>query len=157
MLKAERKSWPELHFPFESGNYICNKASSKCEWIQLVILSFCLKKNIFHADEIAQKLNNPVSPYFMWNGSSFMFCLQAKHHCMHLQCDKEFFWLMCIFFCNLHSQFNIVWLGDVPHQSKRSNSLYLFPQMSLVVYMFAVRSINIFINVWHSVFKWSEK
>lgn len=124
-------------------------------WINSIGYSVSLSQKTFLADEISQKLNNPVSPYFTWDGSTefhVLFEMQDNMICIY-NLTKSFSDL-CIFFFNLHSQFTIVWSGDMPHQKEIIHAIS-FPSWFLLVYVFAVRPFNTLVNVWHSVFKWN--
>lgn len=97
--------------------------------MNLIGYSAPLSQKTFLADEISQKLNNPVSPYIMWN-DRFHVSVEKQDNriCIYNVTKNSSDLCICSFF-NLLSQFTIVQTGDMLYQREISNSLYLFPQV----------------------------
>lgn len=119
VLKFREKVGLNSIFPLNLWFICANKTSSKCEWIQFVFLSLCLKKkkkNIL-VDEISQQLSNPVPLYFMWNGNEefhISFEKQENTICTYnvtiFFSDLFIYLIVCFLNCWF---FTIVWSGDM--------------------------------------------
>ena len=115
-----------------------------------------LSQKTFLADEISQKLNNPVSPYFMWNGSrEFHISFERQDNMICIYNVIKNFSDLCIS-SFLTYTVNSPLYGQLICHTREKEVIHSisFPRWFLLVYMFAVRSFNTLVNVWHSVFKW---
>lgn len=128
-------------------------------WTNLIGYSAPLSQKTFLADEISQKLNNPLSPYFMRN-DRFHVSAEKQDNRIHLQCHiynvTKSSSDLCTYSFLTHSVNSPLYRQVICHtREKEVIHSISFPRWFLLVHRFAVEAFNIWVTVWHSVFKWS--